>query len=497
MAPGLLGGLDGAGNGRENGGVARVLLLLPHLPQRMGAPYLGQQYVASALLAAGHEVRCLDLAAVRFTGTDDDAVSAAESFRPHAIGMTLFTYNARRGYALAGRLRGLARFLVAGGPHVTAVPDEPLAHGFDLAIAGEAEHLIVDVARACDERSAPAPRPGLRSPGHSAAPHETIADLDALAFPLASDDCFDPAWYSPTSRVVPGGLMTSRGCPARCTFCANHVTGRVYRWRSAANVVAEMKALHARHGVLHFPFWDDAFTARRIRLLELCDAIRAEPALQGCTWTCITPGNMVRPDDLATLRAAGCVAINFGIESGDPRVLREIQKGQKPAQVIAAVEAARAAGMTTIVNFMFGFPDEGLAGLEATRRLMERLAPGTDYFNNRGVLVPMPGTGIYDEGHERHGFTRWWLDASRVIDEPNVHVLDPRERQEYLEHDPTLDLDFFGYAPAVRDAISECVRFKARHNAATMARRAQAATRPDPVGPGTLELLQNAAASVG
>ncbi len=478
--------------------MARVLLLLPHLPQRMGTPYLGQQYLASALLADGHEVRCLDLAAVRFAGDDSTASDEAEAFAPHLIGMTLFTYNALRGYRLAERLRRPGRLLVAGGPHVTAVPDEPLTHGFDVAVAGEGEHLLVALARASERAEAPPVLPGLLVRGRAARPHETIADLDALAFPLASYGCWKPEWYSEGAMVVPGGVLTSRGCPARCTFCANHVTGRVYRWRSAANVVEEMQALSRHHGVRHFPFWDDAFTARRVRLLELLTAIRSTPELAGCTWTCITPANMVRPEDLPRLREAGCVAINFGIESGDAEVLRTIQKGQKPEQVRAAVRAAKETGMTTIVNFMFGFPGEGVAELATTRRLMEDLAPATDYFNNRGVLVPMPGTGIYEDHRERYGFTRWWLDPARIADEPSVHVLDPRARQDYLEHDPSLALDFFRYPPEVREAIADCVRFKARHNAATMARWAAAASLATrTVGEDALELLQNAAASVG
>ncbi|MBK7368254.1 MAG: B12-binding domain-containing radical SAM protein [Candidatus Eisenbacteria bacterium] len=477
--------------------MAKVLLILPHLPQRMGTPYLGQQYVASALLAAGHDVRCLDMAAVRFAGTDADAVALAWEWNPDIVGMTLFTYNALRGYRLAHALRGLTRCLVAGGPHVTALPHEALEHGFDVAIAGEAEHSLVALACALERGDAWPALPGLHATGLACTPHRTLEDLDALPLPLESYDCYDASRYSAGAMVVPGGLMTSRGCPARCTFCANHVTGRVYRWRSAANVVAEMKALRRRHGVRHFPFWDDAFTARRVRLLELCAAIVAEPELAGCTWTCITPGNMVRPADLAVMREAGCVAINFGLESGDLNVLRDIRKGQHPDQVRDAVRSARDAGMTTIVNFMFGFPQEGVRELANTRAFMESIAPHTDYFNNRGVLVPFPGTEIYAREHERHSFTNWWLDPARIVDEPNVHVLDPRASQEYLEHDPTLDLDFFHYEPAVRAAIADCVRFKARHNARTMHRFTLPHDAPAPVGASTGELLRNAAASVG
>jgi radical SAM superfamily enzyme YgiQ (UPF0313 family) len=344
---------------------------------------------------------------------------------------------------------------------------------------------------------------------HCGGSRGTLEDLDAVPYPLESYGGYEAKWYAASGQVVPGGLMTSRGCPARCTFCANYVTGRAYRWRSSQNVVGEMLALRERYGVTHFPFWDDAFTARRVRLLEVCDAIRKEPALRDATWTCITPGNMVRPDDLARMCEAGCVAINFGIESGDYNVLKVIQKGQRPEHVKAAVGAAKAAGMLTIVNFMFGFPQEGVEELSRTMELMDALSDSTDYFNNRGVLVPFPGTAIYDQWHEHYGFTRWWLDPKHII-EPNIHVLDPRQAQAYLEHDPTLDLDFFHYSDAVRDTIAACVRFKAQHNVRSMERmarqhahppqpsqRTQAAPRPALDAQDTLSLLQEAAASVG
>jgi anaerobic magnesium-protoporphyrin IX monomethyl ester cyclase len=474
--------------------MARVLLVLPHLPQRMGCPYLGQQYVAASLLRDGHDVRCLDLAAVYWQGTDDDAVDLVSRWAPDMVGMTLFTYNARRGYELAQRLRGATRLLVAGGPHPTVCPDEPLRHGFDVSVAGEGEQVVRLLAAHLDTGSPPLQSlPGVRSAGGPGPPWGPLEDLDALPFPLDSYGCFETAWYSPSGPlVVPGGLMTSRGCPARCTFCANYVTGRSYRWRSPQNVVAEMVALRERHDVGHFPFWDDAFTARRSRLNALCDAIVAEPRLRGVTWTCITPGLMVKPHDLARMRAAGCVAVNFGIESGDAKVLQAIQKGQRPEHVKAAVAAAKAEGMTTVVNFMFGFPGEGVPELTNTLALMHELAPHTDVFNNRGVLVPFPGTQIYDACHAEYGFTGWWLDPDKVRDEPNIHVLDPTLTQDYLESDPTLDLDFFRYDDDVRELIATCVRFKGRHN-----QRRMGGGAGTEVGQTALELLQNAAASVG
>src|SRR5690606_28653091 len=138
--------------------------------------------------------------------------------------------------------------------------------------------------------------------------------------------------------------------------------------------------------------------------------------------------------------------------------------------VRAAVAAAKAEGMTTIVNFMFGFPGEGVAQLQRTLDLMVELSGTTDYFNTRGVLVPFPGTALYDRHHAEYGFTGWWLDPAKVVDEPDPFALPPDEVLRQSEVDPTLALDFFHYPDDVRDKIAECVRFKARHNQATIAR---------------------------
>jgi len=143
-----------------------------------------------------------------------------------------------------------------------------------------------------------------------------------------------------------------------------------------------------------------------------------------------------------------------------------IQKGQRPEHVLAAVTAAKAVGMMTTVNFMFGFPEEGVDELDRTLDFMQQLAPHTDSFNHRGVLVPFPGTAIYDRWHEEFEFSEWWLDATKLADEADLPSLDDAAMQACLETDPTLALDFFRYSNRVRDKIAECVRFKARHNQA-------------------------------
>jgi radical SAM superfamily enzyme YgiQ (UPF0313 family) len=220
----------------------------------------------------------------------------------------------------------------------------------------------------------------------------TIEDLDSVAPAYLAQPLFDPRWYDARGgTVTPGGILTSRGCPARCTFCANYVTGRRFRHRSAENVLDEIRVLHDKHGVAHFPCWDDALTADHTRLFDLCAAI--ERGLDfPFSFGAITRANMVTPELLHAMRRAGLVHVNFGVESGDDAILAAIKKGIRTDQVVRALEWAKQEGLVTACNFMLGFPQETPAAVERTLRFMERIAPIVDTFSTLGVVVPFPGT---------------------------------------------------------------------------------------------------------
>lgn len=445
----------------------RILLIEPPSPERLGAPLLGLQSLAASLLAAGNEVAVIDAAAREFHPSASEIVRRAEDFRPGLIGVALFTRWVWHAYRLIPHLRGLAPLLVAGGPHVTARPLEPLARGFDVSLSGEAEQALCAVAAAPD-RDALAQVPGIwfrsaagtPTPGPTASPLE---DLDRLPHPLHAQHLFDSRWYHAAAASTPGGILTSRGCPARCTFCANYVTGRRFRFRSAAHVVEELNAYHDRYGTTFFPFWDDAFTADSKRLLELCAAFESGLRFP-IQWSAITRANMVTPALLAAMKRAGCVAVNFGVESGDDGILRIIKKGVATRHVVQALEWAKSLGLATACNFMLGFPQDTPATLDNTLRFMQSIAPMVDTFSTLGVAVPFPGTPLYEDFHFQFGFTDWWLreDHAHYTDTPPLTDFD-RFYRHYID-DANLELDFFRYAPPVRDAIREALRFKAEHN---------------------------------
>jgi radical SAM superfamily enzyme YgiQ (UPF0313 family) len=449
----------------------RILLISPPSPERLGAPLLGLQYVGAALLERGHEVRVIDAAARYFDLTSDEVVAEIEAYAPDVVGFGLFTRWVWHAYRLVERIRGRVPLLVAGGAHATVRPAETLEHGFDVAVAGEAELAIVELCKRLER--------GERIEGVIGG--ELVTDLDALASPRLAQHLFEPGWYDAEAReVIPGGILTSRGCPARCTFCANYVTGRLFRHRSPQNVVDDLNAYNASYGTTFFPCWDDALSANRRRLYELCETLERECRFP-LTWSAITRANMVNPELLAAMRRAGLVHVNFGVESGDDDILRAIKKGIKTDHVVRALEWSKDAGLTTACNFMLGFPQETPVALERTLAFMQRIAPLVDTFSTLGVLVPFPGTPLYEDYHAEYGFTDWWLreECSRYSAPPPIDDFD-RFYRHYVD-DANLELDFFHYSDELRELIRECMQFKAEHNLRRMGLLEDPVFQPVPV----------------
>jgi radical SAM superfamily enzyme YgiQ (UPF0313 family) len=359
--------------------------------------------------------------------------------------------------------------LVAGGAHATVRPEEALERGFDVALAGEAEYTVVRLVDWLEGREQLDQIPGcvFRGPDGGIAygpPASFVERLDELSPPYLAQALFDAGWYDAGgSKTAPGGILTSRGCPARCTFCANYVTGRSFRYRSAESVIDEISAWHRDFGISFFPCWDDALTANPMRLAALCDALERKLDFP-FSFSAITRANMVSRDLLRTMRRAGLVHVNFGVESGDDSILRAIKKGIRTDQVVRALEWAKEADLSTACNFMLGFPEETPAALERTLRFMERITPLVDTFSTLGVAVPFPGTPLYDDHHDAYGFTDWWLreDYSRYRPAPPIDDFD-RFYRHYID-DANLELDFFHYSAEMKQLVRECLKFKGEHN---------------------------------
>jgi radical SAM superfamily enzyme YgiQ (UPF0313 family) len=449
--------------------VARVFLVNPPSPEPVRTPLLSFCHLAASLRAGGHEVALLD-ASAPFAPKDHATIrSMIEAFAPDLVGLHVKTLHVQPAYALAAALHGLP--LVAGGPHATIVPDELLAHGFAWAIRGEGEDALVELAdgKPAETIAGLSWRERGMVRHNPARPFNT--ELDRLAPPLTALDLFDPAWYGADRELPPAGILSSRGCPAACTFCSNDVTGRKFRYRSAASVGAEVALLRERFAMVGFSFFDDSFAVGKRRVRELCDAIGRTGQVW---WTCTAHPAHLDRDVLADMARAGCAGIDIGMESADPGMLVRIGKGVTVDRVLDVLGWARELGIHTVVNLMFGWPDETDEELDATIAFLDRAAPLAGGFNARGVVVPYPGTQIYEQHHERFGFTGWWLREPPLAYVAFPTRWDEAEIRRAYADDPALDRNFFHHPASRVERIRAALAKKAQVTQEISARRAHA-----------------------
>jgi anaerobic magnesium-protoporphyrin IX monomethyl ester cyclase len=454
--------------------VARVFLVNPPSPEPVKTPLLSFCHLAASLRAGGHEVALLD-ASAPFAPTAHDAIEQRiAAFRPDVVGLHLKTLHVQPAYALAAQLAPRFR-LCAGGPHPTVCADEPFRFGFTWSVRGEGEETLVELADAVDGRRRFEDVASLSFVDRGMLRHNAargfLRELDALASPMSALDLFDPAWYGAARALPPAGLLSSRGCPAACTFCSNNVTGRKFRYRSAESVAAEVRHLRERYGLTAFSFFDDSFAVGQRRVEELCDALRAAGPVH---WTCTAHPAHLDRDTLQRMKRAGCGGVDLGMESADPGMLVRIGKGVTVERVLDVLGWCRDLGVHTVVNLMFGWPDETDAELDATIGFMERAAPLAGGFNARGVVVPYPGTEIYDAHHERFGFTEWWIREPALAYPAFPTAWSGAEVMRCYAADPALERNFFRHPPHRVRRIGEALAMKAELTLGTIARRAEA-----------------------
>lgn len=362
-------------------------------------PSLGLAYVAAAVRRAGWEARITDAT----LGLDADAILARlAQDPPDVVGLTATTPTFRRARAVAEAVR--RRFpralLVLGGAHIAAAPEHALSFGcFDAGVLGEAEETFVELLRALDTRGRDALE---RVPGlafwRDGALHRTetrsfVADLDGLAFPAR--DLLPPlSDYSPTpasyQKLPLATVMSSRGCPSKCTFCDRSVFGMTYRYRSPENVVDELEHLVRERGAREIRFFDDTFTLNPRRLTAIF-ALMKERGLK-FPWTCLTKAKCVTRDLLKAMKEAGCWQVLFGLESGDPEMLSVLGKGNTVQDNEKAVGWAHEAGLSVRGDFIVGAPGDTLERMERTLRHALDLKLEYAHFNK---FVPYPGTELY------------------------------------------------------------------------------------------------------
>jgi radical SAM superfamily enzyme YgiQ (UPF0313 family) len=376
-------------------------------------PPLGLAYLAAAVRRPGRDLVILDAEAL---GVPDPDLPAAIPAEAAILGVTATTlaWPAVRRLSAALAARFPRAVLVAGGPQLTAFPEDSLAaSAFHAAVVGEGETSFADLVARVESGRPFDDVPGcaVRLPDGGVRvnrPIPWIEDLDALPFP-ALDLLPMSRYRSVMVREPFTTLVTARGCPFRCAFCSQVYSGDRWRARSPKNIVDEMERHVREFGAREIIFFDETFGVRRDDALEVCALIR-ERNLR-VRWNARTRLDVLEPGLLRAMRQAGCYALHLGVESGSQRILDLMNKNTTLAKIEEAARLARNAGFSLHGYFMLAYPGETPAESEATLALARRLPLDWASFT---LTIPNPATPL-SELARRTGCVRddFWQQYTR------------------------------------------------------------------------------------
>lgn len=397
----------------------------------------------AAVLEDQYEVKILDTLAEGFWNVEDlgggitryglsneDIDKRILNFGPDVVGISsMFSYQHSNVQKLAARIKMLNKdiIIVTGGDHPTALPGEVLKEGnIDYIILGEGEYSFRSLLKAIENGKNLSEVDGLAYIANDEIkvnPKTSfIPDLDELPFPARH--LLPMAKYSEinmshsvapvdNSRLPYTPIISSRGCPAACTYCSCSLMWgkRNFRARSAENVLKEIELL-VSEGYKEIYFDDDNFAHDKKRAHRILDTMLERK--WDLTWSLPNGVALYRLDRslLKKMKASGCHSLNLPIESGSQRVLKLMKKPLNLKVVPGLIEIMKEFGIYTVGMFMIGTPGETKEDMEKTLELAVDLKKlGLDYVEFF-ITIPLPGTQIYEECIQK-GYTKD-IDLSKM-----------------------------------------------------------------------------------
>lgn len=401
----------------------KILLISHPAEQKVKPDYPapGISYLAAVAKRDGYDVKLID-GALRAT---DYILKSVVSYAPDLIGISCWTINRGAVWRLAKRLKDICPNvpLIIGGQHPTYYPAHVFAKTHATAVVlGEGEETFSELLHALKHGDNLENVPGLALRGANnevimTPPRPIIADLDAIPFPdYEAYDEFDFADYagSPLLRGPVAAVISSRGCIYNCSYCSSvRFWGSKWRFRSAENVLGELKQLVEIHKVKSIFFFDDNFMVRSSRVEAICHGI-INLGLN-IQWACASHVKMVKNVDLLLLmKKSGCVSIDFGVESGSAKILENINKNQTPEDIARAFELVRKAGIIGRAYLMIGNQGEDETTVDETISMISKIGEYKTYIG-AAILMLLPGTDVYNNalrsGHIRDDY---WLEEDGV-----------------------------------------------------------------------------------
>lgn len=374
-------------------------------------PPLGIMSIAAFLEARGITVEIIDCYATPMAA--EALVAEVIRRAPDVVGFSCTTSSFLEGYGLAALIkeRSPRIMTVFGGAHACSVGVKLLDDypAIDYLVIGEGENTFYELVESAGHTVEAIPGVGFRKEGKGtlSSVREHIKNLDDLPFPayhLLPDfpkRYFLPLFSYPTSPNT--SIISSRGCPYQCSYCDRSVFSRGFRFNSPEYIVEHLKLLNRDYGIRHVFFYDDLFTTDRARVARFCEL--KERAGLKVTYNCIARLEHVDGELLALLKRSGCWQVNFGIESGDPELIKKHRKFYGLDEVQQKLRMVRETGMRVKGLFMLGLPGETV---ESIRRTIDfALALPLDEINVT-KFTPFPGAPVYADIRDHGEFDENW-----------------------------------------------------------------------------------------
>ncbi len=434
----------------------------------------------AALLAPDYSVEVVDAIATRMSWTDFEKLLDEKRPTYYLTQVTAPTLrNDMYGVFLA---KSLGAKTLAFGTHVTPMTQETLQPfpALDFVLRGEPEATLRELLDLFENKTPSNPqvakivaatrkrpesvngRLTTEIPLHvGAIAHSPLADILGLAWRdgerivINPDRPFVPNLDDlpiPLHHLLPLDkqrmpmivgkftfIVTSRGCPAGCTYCIKHVSYQnSVRVRSAQNIVEELTLL-ADFGVHNIHMYADLFTVNREHVMDICQGI-LDAGLK-VNWTCNSRVDYVDAEMLTLMARSGCYLISWGIESANEQILKRAHKGYKKEQAVRALRWAKAAGIKNWGYFIIGLPGESEETIQETIAYSKELPLDIALFH---IAAPYPGTPFFYEVVKNNWFrpgTKWEevdMDQSTVLDYGNLSA----EQLEYWQKRATREWSF-------------------------------------------------------
>jgi anaerobic magnesium-protoporphyrin IX monomethyl ester cyclase len=374
----------------------RMLLVNPYYPiDETPSPPLGLAFIAGSLETAGHTVKMLDF--VVFPYSEESLKKALDDFSPDALGVTSVTMSFDSAIQVVQKAKQFNPALVTlmGGPHVTFIAEETLSQypELDCIILGEGDETVVEWAEVLKDRWKWPNVKGLAFRddfGFVTTGPRPPVDVNALSLPARH--LIPLGRYKALGMAI--SMTTSRGCPFQCIFCVGRkMVGAKVRYRNPVDVVDEMALLQSL-GFHQINLADDLFTANKAHCHAVCDEI-LKRGLK-LSWTSFARVDTVSEEVLVKMKASGCHTVSFGIESGNPEMLKRIRKGITLDQVTDAVGMCNRAGITPHASFILGLPGETPETLKDSIEFGDRLSK-MGVLHGFHILAPFPGAEVRDQ----------------------------------------------------------------------------------------------------